>query len=89
MITNILTVEDLKKFEAKLFNYIKQSIEPKKEYLSKEETLVFLDCSSRTLDELRANRKITYTRVGKSFKYKYSSLLKYLEDNSIEAIPNL
>ncbi len=87
MITNILTVEDLKKFERNLYNYINESIQPRREYISKEETLELLNCSSRTLDELRINRKVTYTKVGRSYQYKHSSLIQYLEDNAIQALP--
>jgi hypothetical protein len=82
---NIVTFEDFEKFEKKLLNQI-SSINQKKEYISKEECFKIFGIKERTLTTLRDRREISFSKVGNSCFYKYSSIEQYFKKNTIEAI---
>ncbi len=82
-----LTKEDLYLFQMNFLNLIERvGLIANKEYLTKEECFNLFGIKERTLTELRKNRAITYTKVGNSCVYKYSSLISYLQEREIKAI---
>ena len=89
MSANIVTIEDLEGFQKNLLNLISKQFEEsttKKEYLTKAECFDLFAIKERTLTEMRAKREITFVKIGNSFRYKYSSIINYLESRKIEAI---
>lgn len=83
----ILTKEDLKEFKSELLANISEIFTKpvNQEFITKDETMSLLQCSSRTLDELRKKKAITYVRAGKAFIYETKSIYRYLRKKSIEA----
>ena len=82
---NIITQEEFEKFEKRLFDKLLTIIE-KKDYLTKEDCFELYGIKERTLTTLRDNRKITFSKVGNTCLYKYSSLIDYIDKNSIKSV---
>ena len=82
---SIATVEDFDKLEKKILKHI-DSTKKEKLYISKQECFDIFGIKERTLTELRQNRSITYSKIGNSCVYKYSSIIEYIERRSIKAI---
>lgn len=81
----IVTREDLQSFRIELLNDIKQlmvaSTQPAKEWLKSQEIRKLLKISAGTLQKLRINGTIRYTRMGTIMYYKYEDIVKILEGN--------
>ena len=60
-----------------------------KQWLKSSEVRKLLNISSGTLQNLRINGTITYTKIGGILYYSNSDLEKLLESNKVEASPNL
>lgn len=82
----IITTEDLHEFKLELLDEIKillksnAQLQPKK-WLKSVEVRDFLGISPGTLQNLRINGTIPYTRVGGVLYYDYEEIAKILEQN--------
>lgn len=82
----IITTEDLHEFKLELLDEIKillknnAQLQPKK-WLKSAEVRDFLGISPGTLQNLRINGTIPYTRVGGVLYYDYEEIAKILEQN--------
>jgi hypothetical protein len=85
---DLITKQDLEQFKTELFEELKkidlssigQSVN--KQWLKSAEVRKLLNISAGTLQNLRVNGTITYTKVGSLLYYKQEDLLKLLEGNS-------
>lgn len=90
MSVNILTHEDLQRFKSELFEELK-TILPKdenlklKRWLKTDEVKKLLKVSPGTLQTLRINGTLTYTKLGGIIYYDYDHIEKILKANLHEA----
>ncbi len=93
MAVEIITREDLNEFRSLLLTDLKDMFNSKpqqqKQWLKSSEVRKLLNISPGTLQNLRVNGTITYTKVGGILYYSNSDLEKLLESNKVEASPNL
>ncbi len=83
MAAEIITKEDLEQFEERLINQIKvlladRADEPKK-WLKSYQVKNLLKISPGTLQNLRVNGTLRYTRIGGILYYKYEDIMQILE----------
>jgi hypothetical protein len=83
MAAEIITKEDLEQFEERLINQIKELLagrteEPKK-WLKSYQVKNLLKISPGTLQNLRVNGTLRYTRIGGILYYKYEDIMQVLE----------
>lgn len=82
MEVNIITKEDLHNFKSELLEDIKIlfniKILEQKSWLKSSEVRELLKISSGTLQNLRANVKLSYTRIGGTLYYNYNHIEKLL-----------
>lgn len=83
----LLTIGDLRDFKNELFSEIRNLIteskdQPAKLWLRSSEVRKMLGISPGTLQNLRVNRTLNYTKVGGIVFYKYEEIIKLLESNS-------
>jgi hypothetical protein len=85
MAATIITTEDLHEFKVELLEEIRQLLStdnPKsKEWLRSSELRKLLKISPGTLQNLRVNGTIPYTKIGGVIYYAYNDVLKMIEDN--------
>ena len=83
MIVNLITQEDLKEFKTELLEDIKNlfniKVSEQKLWLRSSEVKELLKISSGTLQNLRINRTLSYTRVGGTLYYNYKDIEKMLK----------
>ena len=89
MEVQIITKEDLERFGEKLLQDIKgllgkRSEEPKK-YLKSYQVKNMLKISGGTLQTLRSNGTIKFTRIGHIIYYNYDDIMKLFEINAKKA----
>ncbi|OYX81895.1 MAG: DNA-binding protein [Flavobacteriales bacterium 32-34-25] len=94
MAIEVITREDLNEFRTLLLadlNEMFNSTKPQqqKQWLKSTEVRKLLNISPGTLQNLRVNGTLTYTKVGGIIYYAYSDLLKVLEENKVEATVTL
>lgn len=94
MAASIITTEDLMEFKIDLLQEIKkmiQSPEPKtsKKWIKSKEVIKLLNISPRTLQNLRINGTLTYTKIGGTIYYDNTDIEKLLNKNKVSAIPTL
>lgn len=93
MAIEIITREDLNEFRILLLADLKEVLQTKtqitKQWLKSNEVRKLLNISPGTLQNLRVNGTITYTKIGGILYYSNSDLEKVLETNKVEATPNL
>ena len=81
----LITKEDLKTFRADLLNDIKILLKPaigeSKKWLKSYEVRKVLGISPGTLQTLRINGTLRYTKIGGILYYKSEDIGKLLEDN--------
>lgn len=88
MPTAIITTEDLREFKEELLEDIKAMINhqsgfaPKK-WLKSPEVRDLLSISPGTLQNLRINGTLPYSKVGGVIYYDYEEIVKVLEENRI------
>lgn len=88
MAATIITTEDLYEFKLELLNDIKKLVNnpsgnaPKK-WLKSNEVREFLGISPGTLQNLRINGTIPYTKIGGVIYYDYEEIVALLEQNRI------
>jgi hypothetical protein len=84
---DLITREDLQKFKAELFAELKQlnittgDASPAKKWMKSAEVREMLDISPGTLQNLRINGMLRFTKIGSLMFYKREDIEKILEDN--------
>lgn len=87
MATTVLTTDDLQQFKSELLQEIRhlfkeEKPEPKK-WLKSSQVRKMLNISPGTLQSLRINGILPYSKVGGSIYYAYDDLLKILKENKV------
>jgi len=84
---DLITKQDLEQFKTELFTELKKlstpAEQPGKKWLKSVEVRKLLQISAGTLQNLRVNGTISYTRVGSLLYYKQEDIIKLLEANTI------
>jgi len=79
----LITKEDLREFKGELLKEIKQLMQPgqgqSKKWLKSVEVRKLLGISPGTLQNLRINRTLRFTKVGSIIYYKLEDINKILE----------
>jgi len=87
MITPILTREDLDRFKQDVINEIKSLIENRKveskKWIKNNDVKKMLNISHSTLQSLRANGTLSYTKVGGTIYYDAEEIDRILEENKV------
>jgi len=84
----ILTREDMKVFKMELLDEIRKMIQPNaetKEWLKSSDVMKLLNCSPGTLQNLRINGTLPFTKMGGTIYYAYSDVMKVLNSNKRNA----
>ena len=85
MSVHILTIEDLLRFQSDLIEELKvlfkKESQPVKKWLKSEEVKRMLKVSSGTLQTLRINRTLQYTKIGGIIFYDYEHIEKVMKEN--------
>ncbi|MGL2963819.1 helix-turn-helix domain-containing protein [Flavobacterium sp. RSB2_4_14] len=93
MAIEVITREDLNEFRTLLLSDLNTMFNSKpqqqKQWLKSSEVRKLLNISPGTLQNLRVNGTITYTKIGGILYYASNDLEKVLENNKVEATPNL
>ncbi|MCX2681935.1 helix-turn-helix domain-containing protein [Galbibacter sp. EGI 63066] len=84
----IITTEDLYEFKLELLDEFKQLLQnhnghTTKKWLKSNEVMELLGISPGTLQNLRINGTIPYTKVGGILYYDYSEIMDVLENNRV------
>jgi len=86
MAIEVITREDLNEFRSLLLNDLKQLIQPQsqqiKQWLKSNEVRKLLNISPGTLQNLRINGTLTFTKIGGIMYYSYSDIEKVLNGNT-------
>ena len=86
MAIEVITREDLNEFRSLLLNDLKQLIQPQsqqiKQWLKSNEVRKLLNISPGTLQNLRINGTLSFTKVGGIMYYSYSDIEKVLSGNT-------
>ncbi|WP_335965883.1 helix-turn-helix domain-containing protein [Galbibacter sp. PAP.153] len=88
MSRKIVTNEDLYQFKTELINEIKQILnyeggESQKKWLKSNEVQQLLGISSGTLQNLRVNGTLPYSKIGGVLYYEYQQIINILENNMV------
>ena len=88
MAATIITTEDLMEFKMELLEGIKQLIQnqngqPSKKWIKSPEVRELLGISPGTLQNLRINGTLPYTKIGGVLYYDYQEIMQVLEKNKI------
>ena len=87
MPAHIVTTEDLIVFKEELLDEIKaifaQRNQPPKRYLRSAEVRKLLGISPGTLQNLRINGTIPFSKVGGVLYYPYEGIMKVLQENLV------
>lgn len=81
---NLVTVQDLQKMKEEIISQISLMTDKatsQKEWLRSAEVMEMLSISTGTLQNLRINDEIPYTRIGGTLYYERKAILKVLNDN--------
>jgi len=83
-----ITTDDLREFKMELLESIKkllnyESSEMPKKWLKSPEVRKLLGISAGTLQNLRINGSLPYTKMGGVLYYDYQKILKIMERNTI------
>jgi hypothetical protein len=85
MNVDLLSKEDLKMFKTELLKEIREMIKPgagqSKQWLKSAEVRKMLSISPGTLQNLRINGTLRYTKIGGMMYYKLEDITKILEGN--------
>ncbi len=90
MAATIITTEDLYDFKLELFGELKKLLQEKKtvaikKYLKSAEVMEMLKISPGTLQNLRINRTLPFTKIGGIILYDYSEILRILQENKVNS----
>lgn len=94
MAATIMTVEDFKEFKIELLEQIKKIVESQntasiKKWLKSTEVRKLLNISPGTLQNLRINGTLSYTKIGGTIYYANQDIDKLLENNMVNTSLNL
>ncbi len=93
MAVQIITIEDLNEFRNLLLNDLKEIINSKpqqsKQWLKSNEVRKLLNISPGTLQNLRINGTLSYTKIGGIMYYNHADIDKLLNGNKVNNLPNL
>ena len=86
MAVEIITKEDLNSFRVELLKDIQEilvkEVKPPKKWLKTNEVRKMLQVSPGTLQTLRVNDTVRYTKIGGVIYYDYEHIQKMLEENA-------
>lgn len=89
MAVEIVTKQDLSEFRTSLLNDIKELLHSKpqqtKQWLKSSEVRKMLNISPGTLQTLRINKTLSYTKIGGIIYYGYQDIEKVLEQNTVRS----
>ncbi|MFN8274622.1 MAG: helix-turn-helix domain-containing protein [Flavobacteriaceae bacterium] len=89
MAIEVLTKEDLVEFRMLLMRDLAELLKNKptqtKQWLKSAEVRKLLNISPGTLQTLRMNKTISYTRIGGIIYYAYQDIEKMLQSNKVES----
>lgn len=88
MAATILTTDDLYEFKEELFGELQQLLKQApqarlKKYLKSAEVMEMLQVSPGTLQNLRINGTLPYTKIGGVILYEYEEILRILQENKV------
>ena len=91
MPAQILTSEDLREFKIELISEIEKllrqnGIQPVKRWLKSKEVRKLLNISPGTLQTLRINRTLSFSKIGGVIYYEYEDILKMINNNKSTGI---
>ena len=90
MAVTILTYEDLQHFKSELFSELKGLLKnqdpPRKRWLKSDEVKEILKVSPGTLQTLRINGTLQYTKIGGIIYYDYEHIEKTMQANLKQAL---
>lgn len=93
MAIEVITREDLNEFRTLLLNDLKEIIQSKsqqhKQWLKSTEVRKLLNISPGTLQTLRINKTLSYTKIGGIIYYDNADIDKLLTTNKVTANPTL
>lgn len=93
MAVEIITRDDLNEFRSLLLTDLKEMLNSKlqqqKQWLKSGEVRKLLNISPGTLQNLRINGTLTYTKIGGIMYYDHSDIDKLLNGNKVNALPTL
>ncbi len=93
MAVQIITIEDLNEFRSLLLNDLKEIIQSKtqqsKQWLKSNEVRKLLNISPGTLQNLRINGTLSYTKIGGIMYYDNTDIEKLLNGNNVNNLPTL
>lgn len=93
MAVQIITIEDLNDFRNLLLNDLKEIINSKpqqsKQWLKSNEVRKLLNISPGTLQNLRINGTLSYTKIGGIMYYNHADIDKLLNGNKVNTMPTL
>ena len=93
MAIEVITREDLNEFRTLLLDDLKEIFlgkqEQPKQWLKSKEVRKLLNISPGTLQNLRINGTLSYTKIGGIIYYSNKDIDKLLEFNKVNAHPNL
>jgi Helix-turn-helix domain len=85
MNVELITRDDLREFKTELLNELKQIMQPgqgqSKKWLKSSEVRKMLNISPGTLQNLRINGTLRFTKIGSIMYYKLEDINKVLEGN--------
>lgn len=84
----ILTRDDIKNLKTELIEEIRRMIQPQsesKEWLKSSDVMKLLNCSPGTLQNLRINGTLPFSKMGGTIYYSYSDVMKVLNGNKRNA----
>lgn len=88
MPTSIVTTEDLREFKMELLEELKEflnnNMSSPKKWLKSSEVMELLKISPGTLQTLRINGTIPYTKIGGLIYYEASEIDRVLEENRVK-----
>lgn len=89
MAVEILTKQDLNEFRSLLLNDFKEMLQSKpqqtKQWLKSSEVRKLLNISPGTLQTLRINKTLSYTKIGGIIYYAHQDIEKLLEQNTVKS----
>lgn len=90
MAVQIITIEDLNEFRNLLLNDLKEIIQSKpqqtKQWLKSNEVRKLLNISPGTLQNLRINGTLSYTKIGGIMYYNHADIDKLLNGNKVNTL---
>ena len=89
MPASVVTIQDLQEFKEELLQELKDLLKRSaegnmKKYVKSSEVIELLKISSGTLQNLRANGTLPYSKVGGIIYYNYEDIQKVMDANKID-----